>query len=407
MNNIKIEMLSTGDEVLYGQVVDSNAAWLSDTLFDEGFLITSRTTVGDDLSQLVDALTSLSLKNTILIVNGGLGPTIDDLSAQAAAIANNEPLVLNQQWLMEMEKYYSARGKSMPSKNKKQAMLPKSASIINNPVGTACGFKLNLNDCIIYFTPGVPSEFKQMVKNEILPDLKQYYPAVNPPICYRLTTMGRAESELATVIESQLTLPEGIALGYRAAMPIVELKLTGRSNQKAQMARVWDQLKALVSDNLLYEGKFESQNGTGLAGVVSQLLKQRSLSIAILEQSTTGMIAQQLFESGAPVVKSEVVPSVLGDMAAYTQLLRDNTQADIALGLLSVQGHGNLFTLVIITPKQREIIHLNYTGRLYGRETQNQIMTAIALDAVRRYLLELPLVGPNIWLETMESLPPR
>ena len=96
-NQIRIEMLSTGDEVLYGQIVDTNAAWLSDFLFEAGINLTSRHTVGDDLLTLVYTLQERSLHNDILIVNGGLGPTSDDLSAQAAAQANNESLVLHEQ----------------------------------------------------------------------------------------------------------------------------------------------------------------------------------------------------------------------------------------------------------------------------------------------------------------------
>lgn len=106
-SKVKIEMLSTGDEVLYGQIVDTNAAWLSDFLFQKGFLINSRFTVGDDLAQLVQAIQERSAFNDILIINGGLGPTSDDLSAQAAALANNELLVMHQEWLIKIESYFA------------------------------------------------------------------------------------------------------------------------------------------------------------------------------------------------------------------------------------------------------------------------------------------------------------
>ncbi|MBI0157252.1 molybdopterin-binding protein [Gilliamella sp. M0364] len=123
-DRIKIEMISTGDEVLYGQIIDTNAAWLSDFLFQEGITITSRHTIGDNLSTLIETLKERSLQNDILIVNGGLGPTSDDLSAQAAALANNESLVLHEQWLKSLERYFLNRGRTMPASNIKQAMLP-------------------------------------------------------------------------------------------------------------------------------------------------------------------------------------------------------------------------------------------------------------------------------------------
>lgn len=142
---IKIEMLSTGDEVLYGQIIDTNAAWLSELLFQEGILMTSRHTVGDDLTQLICTLKQHSLDNDIIIVNGGLGPTSDDLSAQAAALANHESLILHQEWVDKIEQYFSSRGKTMSPSNIKQAMLPQSATLIDNPMGTACGFKMQIS----------------------------------------------------------------------------------------------------------------------------------------------------------------------------------------------------------------------------------------------------------------------
>lgn len=250
--HIKIEMLSTGDEVLYGQIVDTNAAWLSDFLFAEGITITSRHTVGDDLLTLVETLQERSLHNDILIVNGGLGPTSDDLSAQAAAQANNESLILHEEWLKTLERYFLNRGRVMPATNIKQAMLPQSATLIDNPIGTACGFKMQLNHCLLFFTPGVPSEFKAMVRNSILSEIKANYPITESKLCYRLTTMGRTESDLGQAIETTVKLPDSITVGYRAAMPIIELKLTGPESKKSEMDNIWQKIKAIVADNLLY-----------------------------------------------------------------------------------------------------------------------------------------------------------
>lgn len=283
-DRIKIEMLSTGDEVLYGQIIDTNAAWLSDFLFQEGITITSRHTIGDNLSTLIETLKERSLQNDILIVNGGLGPTSDDLSAQAAALANNESLVLHEEWLKSLERYFLNRGREMPASNIKQAMLPQSATLIDNPIGTACGFKMKLNNCLLFFTPGVPSEFKQMIKNEILPEIKLNYPLIESKLCYRLTTMGRTESDLAQEIDSTLDIPENITIGYRVAMPIIELKLTGPESQKSEMDKLLQQIKSVVNANLLYEGVLSESGETGLAHVVSKLLHDTNQSIVIVEQ---------------------------------------------------------------------------------------------------------------------------
>ena len=169
---INVEMLSTGDEVLHGQIIDTNAAWLADLFFEQGLPLTRRNTVGDNLESLVNVLRERSERCDVLIVNGGLGPTSDDLSALAAATAKGEGLVLHEAWLAQMERFFSGRGRVMAPSNRKQAEIPASAELIDNPVGTACGFAVQLNRCLMFFTPGVPSEFKVMVEQQILPRLR-------------------------------------------------------------------------------------------------------------------------------------------------------------------------------------------------------------------------------------------
>ncbi|MDF7667793.1 CinA family nicotinamide mononucleotide deamidase-related protein [Orbaceae bacterium ESL0727] len=402
MKNPKIEMLSTGDEVLYGQIVDTNASWLSDRLFQEGFLMTTRLTIGDNLQQLITTLQESSQKNDILIVNGGLGPTSDDLTAEAAAKANNEQLILHKAWLVEIERYFASRGRTMAPSNQKQAWLPASATIINNPVGTACGFKMKMNNCTLYFTPGVPSEFKAMIQTEILPAIKTDYPYINKPLCYRLTTMGRSESDLATEIEAKLMVPEGITIGYRSAMPIIELKLTGSQQQKNAMDQLWQQLKELVSENTLYEGVLVKDGEIGLAKLVVGLLNKKALSIAIVEQQTAGLIGYQLFAEEAPIVKAEMMPMMIDEPQHYLATLLAKTKADIALGLVNFKDQNSKFTLILATPKQTFVYHLRYISRKHSRNVEQQIFATIALDGLRRYLLDMPIIGPNIWLELLK-----
>ena len=211
---ITVEMLSTGDEVLHGQITDTNAAWLADYFFNQGLPLARRNTVGDNLDDLVAILRERSQYADVLIVNGGLGPTSDDLSALAAATAKGEGLVLHEAWLAHMEKFFTDRGRVMAPSNRKQAEIPASAELVDNPVGTACGFAVRLNRCLMFFTPGVPSEFKVMVEKEILPRLQQRFDLPEPPLCLRLTTFGRAESDLAQSLDP-LELPPGVSMGYR------------------------------------------------------------------------------------------------------------------------------------------------------------------------------------------------
>jgi competence/damage-inducible protein CinA-like protein len=208
-------MLATGDEVLHGQIVDTNAAWLAGVLFENGLPMTSRQTHGDNLDELVNVLIERSKVADVLIVNGGLGPTSDDLSAVAAAKAAGVKLVMHEEWLVKMEAFFAGRGRKMAASNRKQAEIPEGAEMLDNPVGTACGFAMQLNRCWMFFTPGVPSEYKVMVEEQILPRLKARFKLPEPPVCLRLTTFGRGESDLAEEIEP-LPIPDGVKSPARA-----------------------------------------------------------------------------------------------------------------------------------------------------------------------------------------------
>ncbi|VDZ70670.1 Competence/damage-inducible protein CinA (plasmid) [Klebsiella aerogenes] len=229
---LQVEMLSTGDEVLHGQIVDTNAAWLADYFFNQGLPLTRRNTVGDDLDALVAILRERSEQADVLIVNGGLGPTSDDLSALAAATAKGEGLVLNAEWLETMTRFFAERGRPMAESNRKQAEIPASAEMINNPVGTACGFAVQLNRCLMFFTPGVPSEFKVMVEQEIVPRLRARFTLPSSPVCLRLTTFGRSESELAQSL-NHLQLPPWCGDG----LSLVNADYRAKTNRSCRTAR--------------------------------------------------------------------------------------------------------------------------------------------------------------------------
>lgn len=284
---LNVEMLSTGDEVLHGQIIDTNAAWLADFFFNQGLPLKRRHTVGDDLDSLVAILRERSEHADVLIVNGGLGPTSDDLSALAAATAKGEGLILHEAWLETMTRFFAERGRPMAASNRKQAEIPQSAEMINNPVGTACGFAVQLNRCLMFFTPGVPSEFKIMVEQEILPRLRERFPLPAAPLCLRLTTFGRSESELAQSLE-HLQLPPGVVMGYRSSMPIIELKLTGPAEQREAMLALWPEVQKVAGESIVFEGT------EGLPAQIARRLQERQLSLTLSEQFTGGLLALQL-----------------------------------------------------------------------------------------------------------------
>ena len=395
---LNVEMLSTGDEVLHGQIVDTNAAWLADFFFNQGLPLTRRHTVGDDLDALVAILRERSEQADVLIVNGGLGPTSDDLSALAAATAKGEGLILHPEWLETMTRFFAERGRPMAESNRKQAEIPASAEMINNPVGTACGFAIQLNRCLMFFTPGVPSEFKVMVEQEILPRLRQRFTLPDPPVCLRLTTFGRSESELAQSL-NPLTLPPGVVMGYRSSMPIIELKLTGPANQRDAMLALWPEVRKVAGDSLIFEGT------EGLPAQIARCLQERQLSLTLSEQFTSGLLALQLSRAGAPLLASEVVPAqeeTLAQAARWAAERRINHFAGLALAV-SGQENDHL-NVALATPDGTFALRVKFSVTRHSLAVRQEVCAMMALNLLRRWLNGQPLASEHGWINVVDSL---
>ena len=395
---LNVEMLSTRDEVLHGQIVDTNAAWLADFFFNQGLPLTRRHTVGDDLDALVAILRERSEQADVLIVNGGLGPTSDDLSALAAATAKGEGLILHPEWLETMTRFFAERGRPMAESNRKQAEIPASAEMINNPVGTACGFAIQLNRCLMFFTPGVPSEFKVMVEQEILPRLRQRFTLPEPPVCLRLTTFGRSESELAQNL-NPLTLPPGVVMGYRSSMPIIELKLTGPAEQRDAMLALWPEVRKVAGDSLIFEGT------EGLPAQIARSLQERQLSLTLSEQFTGGLLALQLSRAGAPLLASEVVPAqeeTLAQAARWAAERRINHFAGLALAV-SGQENDHL-NVALATPDGTFALRVKFSVTRHSLAVRQEVCAMMALNLLRRWLNGQPLASEHGWINVVDSL---
>ncbi|MBM6606731.1 nicotinamide mononucleotide deamidase-related protein YfaY [Enterobacteriaceae bacterium RIT814] len=395
---INVEMLSTGDEVLHGQIIDTNAAWLADLFFEQGLPLTRRNTVGDDLESLVNILRERSEHADVLIVNGGLGPTGDDLSALAAATAKGEGLVLHEAWLAQMERFFSDRGRVMAPSNRKQAEIPASAELVDNPVGTACGFAIKLNRCLMFFTPGVPSEFKVMVEQQILPRLRARFTLSEPPLCLRLTTFGRSESDLAQSLDS-LPLPPGVSMGYRSSMPIIELKLTGPATQKEAMLALWPEVQRVAGESLIFEGT------EGLPAQIARTLKARQLSVTLSEQFTGGLLALQLSRADAPLLASEVVPfqqETLAQTARWAAERRVKHFAGLALAVGGVDDEHLNFALA--TPEGTHALQVKMSITRHSQAVRQEVCAMMALNMLRRWLNGKPVASEHGWINVVDSL---
>lgn len=395
---IRVEMLATGDEVLHGQIVDTNAAWLAGVLFENGLPMTSRQTHGDNLDELVNVLIERSKVADVLIVNGGLGPTSDDLSAVAAAKAAGVKLVMHEEWLTKMEAFFAGRGRKMAASNRKQAEIPEGAEMLDNPVGTACGFAMQLNRCWMFFTPGVPSEYKVMVEDQILPRLKARFKLPEPPVCLRLTTFGRGESDLAEEIEP-LPIPEGVVMGYRASMPIIELKLNGPASKLPEMEVFWQQVREIAGESMIFEG-FE-----GLPAQLSRRLKEKGYTLAISEQFTAGLLQWQMASVDAPLAAGNVLPAreeSLQTLLERSKQLAAESAASLSLIVGGLQDEKLGFALH--TPEGSWAQGVKFNVNRHGLKSRQDVVAMMALNMLRRWMNGMEVSTGHGWIDVVETL---
>lgn len=252
---MQVEVISTGDEVITGMITDTNVSWLCQELLSLGIQCKRRHTVGDKLQDIYEVIKERTSEADIIFVNGGLGPTSDDNTTQAAAMAANVPLKRLTEWEERIRKWHKQRGRVMPEANLKQALIPENAQMIDNTCGTACGFRMKISKALCFFTPGVPHEFKEMFTREIKPYLVANYVNDKNTEVKRLFLHGIAESALQEKM-NKLHFPDSIVLGYRAAYPLLELKLIATNSTKEELNSSIDKVRCELKNYLICEDNF-------------------------------------------------------------------------------------------------------------------------------------------------------
>ncbi|HYS17131.1 MAG TPA: CinA family nicotinamide mononucleotide deamidase-related protein, partial [Candidatus Binatia bacterium] len=315
---MRIEVICTGDEVLTGKIVNTNFSYITQKLEDAGLAVEWETTVGDDRENLLLAFKLAGQRADAVIVNGGLGPTVDDLSQEIAAQAAGVGLVLNEEWLKTMEEFFRRRSRVMPPNNKKQAMLPSTAEVIDNPIGTACGFALDIGRARFFFTPGVPRELRRMLEEQIIPRLLAKSGLQTAIHLKRFHSYGLGESHVdALLTDVEKLVPDGsVKLGFRAHYPQLETKLTVRGRDmddvRAKLAPVEREVRKRLGNFILGEDE------QTLEGVILSALTARQGSLAIVETFTSGQIAARFahLPGAEKVFRRGVVARDLGEIFA-------------------------------------------------------------------------------------------
>lgn len=319
MKEIQAEILTIGDEILYGQILDTNAQWISAELDLIGIKVVRRTTVGDQKADMLYAFQCAEQRADIIIITGGLGPTNDDLTMPMLAAYFQSEIVTNEAVLQHVKDFFEKRGRTFSSLNKKQAEVPANAQILHNELGTAPGTWYEERGKVFVSLPGVPHEMKNLMKTEVIPRLSKAY---EMPVIYHklIKTVGIGESTLAEMLEDwESQLPEHIALAYLPSVGHVKLRLTAVGESRSQLAQDVDQqIKQLIP----LAGKFiYGYDATTLEEAVGHLLLEQKKTIAFAESCSGGFIQHKIttipgsssfFQGGIVPYHNDLKVNVLG-----------------------------------------------------------------------------------------------
>ncbi|WP_250656320.1 CinA family nicotinamide mononucleotide deamidase-related protein [Alkalimarinus coralli] len=414
MKKFQIQLLLTGDELMSGDIVDSNSVMIAKKLQARGFTVSRRVTVGDDVDLLRQEIADISAAADVLIVNGGLGPTVDDLTAEVLAQVVAQPLEENTQAINHLTSWCSKRNFKLDGANRKQALLPKGVAIVPNPVGSAVGFSVDHQGCWIVCTPGVPSELAMMLDESILDELSARFPQLEKTSVTHLPVFGLGESKIQQmIIENIPDWPASVELGFRASLPIVDVKLTTRGAEgEAQRANCLSRLRQVLGAHIIAE-----QEDTLPQRVVS-LLQQQGKTLTTAESCTGGLIASQItsvagassvFEMGVVSysnrIKSDILavdPSVIEAHGAVSEQVvyqmaagaLKESDADYCIAVSGIAGPGGgsdekpVGTVWVAWGDRHKIETemLYYPG---PRQYFQQVVAAVGLDLIRRRLLNI------------------
>lgn len=305
----RIVLVAVGDELLNGRTVNTNAAWLGGALEREGWRLAAVHTVGDAESAIAGAITDARAAADVVICSGGLGPTEDDRTRQALAFACERPLREEPEVLAALRRRFERGGRSMPASNRRQAMFPEGARVLDNPLGSAPGFRIAGGGAAVFSLPGVPVEFERLANDHVLPWLRRTWPdSPGAPAVRVLRTTGVSESGLADRLEAAAGLRD-VAIAFLPGTSGVDLRV--QAADAAALERAEAAIAAEVGVALYARADVD------LVEVVAAALRARGWRLAAAESCTGGLLAQRVTSfAGAS-------DYFLGGVVAYADRAKD------------------------------------------------------------------------------------
>ncbi|MTI60641.1 MAG: competence/damage-inducible protein A [Firmicutes bacterium] len=355
-----VEIISIGTELLLGDIIDTNSAYIAEKLTENGFDIHYVSTVGDNLERITATIKRAQQRADIIITTGGLGPTDDDLTREAIAASMGLELKKDERLLTAIKNYFREKNYSMTVNNEKQACLPEGATEIPNEKGTAPGILLERDDIIIISMPGVPGEMKDMLERKVLPYLKELSAGLIQSRV--LNFFGIGESSLEMEIKDILDKQTNPTIALLAGKGEVKVRITSKASSKEKAGELIAVVEKEITERV---GEYVyGSDDKGLAVVVAELLKEKGLSIATAESCTGGLLGDRItniagsseyFQGGVIAYSNQVKHELLGveentlkkygAVSAETaqkmaEGIKDNMNTDIGIAITGIAGPG-------------------------------------------------------------------
>jgi nicotinamide-nucleotide amidase len=421
---VKAEVLTIGDELLRGEIVDSNKAFLSDRLLSLDVETHYHASVRDVPADMIDAFRRAADRSDVVLVSGGLGPTRDDLTSEALAQAFGREMRLDEQALAGIRGFFAAAGREMTENNASQAYFPDGAEVLANPIGTAPGFMLDVKSALFFCMPGVPREMMRMMDEQVLPRVAARLSRSESLVVRArlLRTFGMGESTLDAEL-ADIAASGDVVLGFRTSFPDNYLRPVARAATAAQadalLDRVCEAIRARLGALVYGEGD------ESLEQVVGRLLRERGATVALAESCTGGLVAGKLTDvpgssdyfAGGVVAYADAakhtllgVPEALlaqhGAVSepvarAMAEGARTRFGADLAVATTGISGPGGgseakPVGLVHVALADAAGTHSDHFVFPLDRTRHRQLTAQVALDWIRRRLLGFPLEGPTL-----------
>ena len=363
---MKAEVIAIGSELLLGQIVDTNSAYLAKTLAENGIELVRTSTVGDDFERIEAIIKEAMARSSIIITTGGLGPTEDDLTREVIAQATHRPLVLHQHLLAQLEAHYQRRGFRMTENNLKQATIPEGAIPVENPKGTAAAFIVEGPSYITVSLPGVPLEMKYLMEHSIIPYLRKRFNLRQEIIRYKvLRTTGLGESGVGLQIGDLMRESKNPSVGTLVSPGDVRIRITAQADDSRKVSELIEQMEKEIRNRLgpLIYGVDDDT----LQGNIVKELNRTGLTLAVVETYTGGIILEKLTWVGDnPIVQGIVLPSEMsqkmflgGDERNFSSSVKDPTGLTDSLARRASQFFGTTVGLAqwarIVEKSEREI----------------------------------------------------